>query len=464
MNIRVIWGLGNPLEESMKKIFNLAVIGAMAGSMALMACSDNSTSASTSDDPQSSSSLSSSSSSEKKYVFSSGEISQGAQDNIYGKIKTSQCSGDMSRWTPKGTEALLIENDGSYQIEVRNVVANCGYTDSSFISLTGDNLNLGIIMSDTPMACQVTCGNILFNISAEEAAAKTVNYNGNIFKVVSKYSDAEQERMLPLTISTCKDDSFDKNSDDLSETTSKNAKLTKDSDGNILLTIPSVTANCGIDQNLITTSYTSKVDMKSNKAILEIELEDNSPQTNCICNFDMNFKLPSKFEKVDEVVLYDQTYVVEKEQAPTAEQTSTPAAEPKFEISSCKENALKKTAAMKAPASEFVQVDLLDEAEETTPTDFPEARLIKGEDGSYHVEIPDITENCGLGTFSDKITQKAVLNGTELVFSYEYTGYGQSCYCVFDFRFGITEEQAKVAKTARFAGKTYTIVDEYSGL
>lgn len=186
----------------MKKFFDLAVIGAMVGSMALMACSDNSTSTAIPEDnvnnelPQ-----------DNDPCGIAPENNTDPPCSVPGeKFHISQCEVIPTNTVLYDvSEARLIEENGSYKVEMKNQTINCGFSGAmSTVTMTqyGDSLKATLHMNFYPAACYSSC-TLTFDITPEQAAATTIyaigyQYGSGDLKIVDEYSSATQ----PVTSNT----------------------------------------------------------------------------------------------------------------------------------------------------------------------------------------------------------------------------------------------------------------------
>lgn len=357
------------------------------------------------------------------------------------------------------SEARLYQENGSYKIEVRNQKLYCyskGTHSESY--LEGDTLNLSLVSEGIPASCMNTC-DFIFDVSEEEASATTVLVGGKDFKLVTEYSKEEKELTSQFTISTCKDHSAD---DTLSNSLFKETLAEKEEiDKNLYqVTIPNVPANCGMDAEKVSVDYDYKINVVNKTVTLIIDLQDSSPQANCICNYDMSFKVPNEYARnASFVSLLGTTYRFEGVAVDTtvADTTSrdtvkAPAFIPTEKTAGltlmetnqygigkgeCKEN-----------KSEYEKIH----EEMDRDYELPTAYLIS--DGKrYQILFKDVEDYCDVD------------GGISIQFDYDWVGISykddavvSKCTCTYDHYIDIDPSIAPKIYEAEFKGRLYDVV------
>ncbi len=371
---------------------------------------------------------------------------------------TMNCDGTMNDW-PVSSEALLFQEDGSYKIKVKKQKLYCyskGTHSESY--LEGDTLNLNLVSEGFPANCMNTC-DFIFDVSEEEASATTVHLSGKDFKLVTEYSKEEKELTSQFTISTCKDHSAD---DTLSNSLFKETLAEKEEiDKNLYqVTIPNVPANCGMDPDQVSFTYDYKLDLVAKTMTLIIDLKDSSPQANCVCNFDMSFKVPNEYARnASFVSLLGTTYRFEGVPVDTtvADTTSrdtvkAPAFIPTEKTAGltlmetnqygigkgeCKEN-----------KSEYEKIH----EEMDRDYELPTAYLIS--DGKrYQILFKDVEDYCDVQA---EISMEFDYNWVGI--SYSNDAIVSKCTCTYDHYFDIDPNIAPKIYDASFKGKRYDVV------
>lgn len=373
-------------------------------------------------------------------------------------FETKNCDGDFNSRFPV-SEALLFQEDGSYKIEIKSQKLHC-YSKGAHSEWewSGDSLNLYTINDGIPASCSVVC-DLIFDVGEKEAAAKAFTFNNDPFKLVTEYSQEEKERTSWFTISTCKDNSLD---DDLTNSLYDPglAQRTELEGSMYQITIPNVPANCGMDAEKVSVDYDYKINVVNKTMTLIIDLQDSSPQANCICNYDMSFKVPNEYARnASFVSLLGTTYRFEGVPVDTtvADTTSrdtvkAPAFIPTEKTAGltlmetnqygigkgeCKEN-----------KSEYEKIH----EEMDRDYELPTAYLIS--DGKrYQILFKDVEDYCDV---DGEISMEFDYNWVGI--SYSNDAIVSKCTCTYDHYFDIDPNIAPKIYDASFKGKRYDVV------
>lgn len=107
---------------------------------------------------------------------------------------------------PAETEALLIEENGSYKVEMKNQAINCGYDlmgKSTFtMTRNEDKLKATLHMNGYPAACYAVC-TLTIHITPEQATATSIaaigySYGSGSLKIVNEYTSVSDSSSLKV--------------------------------------------------------------------------------------------------------------------------------------------------------------------------------------------------------------------------------------------------------------------------
>lgn len=164
-----------PLEDIMKKFYGLMMAGAMAGSMALMACSNDS-------------STTQATGGSKTASFTH----DGCKRNTLNEIPEGALAKETA--TPM-LEARLIQNGNSYQVEIPDVIESCGLESKHTTTKTernGNTLNIEI-ENHMPADCGSCYYDLRVNIDKDDANALFVYINGTTYVLVKEYTTPQDD-------------------------------------------------------------------------------------------------------------------------------------------------------------------------------------------------------------------------------------------------------------------------------
>lgn len=379
-----------------------------------------------------------------------------SKNETSGDFKTKNCDGSLySR--PKVSEALLFQEDGSYKIEIKRQKLHC-YSEGahSEIEWSGDTLNLYTVNDGIPASCSVVC-DLTFDVGEKEAAAKAFTFNGSPFKLVTEYSPEEKERTSLFTLSTCKDNSLD---DGLTNSLHEPALAQKtELEGHMYqITIPNVTGNCGMDPDQVTFNYDYKIDVVTKTVTLNIDLQDSSPQANCVCNYDMGFRGPDVFGRADYVTLLGTTYRFEDTVVDTtvADTSTTAGTTPVFTPTAA-------TAGLTLATTDQYGVGKGECLEEKSDYEKYQDMMAQGDkdpiaylitDGTrYQLLFKEVSDYCDV---QGEISMD--FENDWIGISYSSNAVVSKCTCTYDHYFDIDPSIAPKVHDATFKGKNYTVV------
>lgn len=371
-------------------------------------------------------------------------------------FETKNCDGDFNSRLPV-SEALLFQEDGSYKIEIKSQKLFC-YSKGSHSEWewSGDTLNLYTVNDGIPADCMSVC-DLVFDVGEKEAAAKAFTFNNDPFKLVTEYSPEEKELTSWFTISTCKDNSLD---DGLTNSLYKPGLAQRtELEGNMYqITIPNVSGNCGMDPDQVSVTYDYKLDLVAKTMTLIIDLQDSSPQANCVCNFDMSFKGPYEFGKADYVTLQGTTYrfegtVVDTSSADTSSTTdTTPVFIPTeatagLTLATTDQYGVGKGECLQEKSDYEKFHDMIAQGDKD-----PIAYLIT--DGTrYQLLFKEVSDYCDV---QGEISMD--FENDWIGISYSSNAVVSKCTCTYDHYFDIDPNIAPKVHDATFKGKNYTVV------